>query len=47
MNIGYVRSAIEDQDLTAQMDALKAAGCEKIFADRGMSGLSIDRPGLS
>jgi DNA invertase Pin-like site-specific DNA recombinase len=45
--IGYARvSAREEREVfDRQMDALKAAGCKRIFDDRG-SGASVDQPGL-
>ena len=46
MLIGYARISIQDQDLTLQIDALNAAGCEHIATDKP-SGASIDRPGLT
>lgn len=34
MKIGYARASLKDKTLTSQIEALKKAGCDKIFEDR-------------
>ena len=46
MRIGYARVSALDQTLALQRDAHKEAGCEKVFADHGVSGTGTTRPGL-
>jgi DNA invertase Pin-like site-specific DNA recombinase len=46
MFLGYARVSTADQDLALQRDALKAAGCARIFTDT-ITGTSTERPGLS
>src|SRR5271167_1661119 len=43
--IGYARVSTLDQNLGLQQDALKEAGCEKIFIEQ-MSGAVSDRPAI-
>lgn len=45
--IGYARVSTGDQNLALQIDALERAGCEAIFQDRGVSGSTRVRPGLT
>ena len=45
MLIGYARISTIDQNLDLQIDALKKAGCEKLFEDK-ISGSKSERIGL-
>ncbi len=45
--IGYARVSTHDQNPALQLDALRLAGCTKIFEDRGVSGAKTDRSGLA
>ena len=45
MKIGYARISTRTQHLDLQIDALKKAGCEKIYKDI-ISGALSNRPAL-
>lgn len=47
MKFGYARVSTDEQNLDLQRLALRAAGCEKVFEDRGVSGAAKVPPGLS
>lgn len=46
MKIGYARVSTKDQNLDLQKDALKKAGCEKIYSEQ-ISGAKTDRAKLN
>ncbi|BBE10470.1 resolvase domain-containing protein [Mycoavidus cysteinexigens] len=46
MRIGYARVSTQDQDNAAQITALSAAGCGRIFEEKASAG-RWDRPELN
>ncbi|NTG48032.1 recombinase family protein [Agrobacterium rhizogenes] len=46
MKIGYARVSTEDQKMDLQLNALAAAGCDRVFTDHGVSGAGFERRGL-
>ncbi|WP_345770914.1 recombinase family protein [Brucella intermedia] len=46
LKIGYARVSTDLQKMDLQMDALNQAGCDYIFTDHGISGATVERPGL-
>ncbi|WP_284762505.1 recombinase family protein [Arthrobacter sp. efr-133-R2A-63] len=45
--IGYARVSTFEQNLDLQVDALREAGCIKVYTDKGISGAKAERPGLT
>jgi len=43
MKVGYARVSTDEQTTALQIDALKVAGCERIFQDKGVSGTVAKR----
>ena len=46
MKLGYARVSTDEQNPGLQQEALKAAGCERIYTDRGQGGATRSRPQL-
>jgi len=46
--IGYARVSTDEQDLTAQRDALTTLGVttDRVYVDHGLTGTNRERPGL-
>lgn len=47
MLVGYARVSSSSQSVAVQQDALKAAGCEKLFAEKESGTTTDNRPALA
>ena len=45
MLVGYARVSTQEQDLALQLDALRAAGCDKVYEEKA-SGAQREGPEL-
>lgn len=45
--IGYARCSTDEQNLDLQLSALREAGAQRVFSDRGVSGSKTERPQLT
>lgn len=45
-SFGYARVSVKSQSPTLQVEALRAAGCTRVYTDHGVSGTRAKRPQL-
>lgn len=47
MKLGYARVSTDQQELGAQLAALQADGCEKVYTDKASGRAGVERAGLA